>query len=273
MPCFLKYQGFKLPCTRFDRIMICYKSVWILGTVLTLSTFEYKREQIEQLERDLEKFSKKAVPFATRFYLNGIAFEARKQWQQQIDRKMIQRNKFTRNSIRVERVTGLNMRTMHSVVGSIAPYMDDQEFGGTKLPKSGEHVAIATGASANQEGQKPRTKLPIPSNRMRKIRLSGRSIKASNRRQRNAIAIRQAKASGNKFVYLETARNKGIFRITGARANSKLKMIHDLTRRSVAIKPLPTLAPAVTATRAVAPDMAINALQQQVERQKIFRQR
>lgn len=232
--------------------------------------FEYKQTEIEKYLRDLGVMKERAIPFAIRNTVNGMAFKARTIWQGNIDRKFIQRNKFTRNSIRVERATGLDVRTMEATTGSIAPYMATQEDGGTKTSQSGKHVNIPTSESSGEGEGKPRKRLPFPANRMKRIQLRSR-VKSTSRRQRNAIAIKQAVKAGNKFVYLELSRKNGIFKITGGKRKPRVRMMHDLSRRTVVIPQTKTLEPTVDETVRHGPTIAVQALRQQVQRQRLFR--
>lgn len=193
--------------------------------------FEIEMKNSKRLERDLIKMRSRALPYAVRNTLNSLAFDARKEAQAFITKEMVNRNKFTVNSIRVDRARGVNIESMKSVVGSIAPYMLVQEEGGSKDRKSGKTVAIPTGASAGQRNAVPRTRLPRGMNKMQRIALQrGNLSRAKNRKQRNAIAISMSKGG---FAYLDLGRRKGIFKISKA---GKPTMMHDLTRTSVEIK-------------------------------------
>lgn len=142
---------------------------------------------LKDLEFELGRLNKKAIPFATRAAINSIAFEIQKEARKTIDEKFVNRNKFTKQSVRVERSRTLNMRSQEALVGSIADYMATQEFGGTAKGRGNQ--PIATSVSAGQsESTRPRTRLPRRPNRMQSIQLKRRARGSQSRRQRNKAA-------------------------------------------------------------------------------------
>ena len=229
---------------------------------------DFDDKQLMRYQKTLEKTRAKAIPFAVRNTLNQTGFRMRGIWQGEIDNRMIQRNKFTRSSIRVERATGFNVNEMKSTVGSIAGYMDEQEFGDTKTAKGKHGVPLATPYSSGEgENAGVRRKLPRRMNQMAQITLRNKKIKAKNRAQRNAIAVRQAAKNKDKFVYIETARRKFIARvIRQGRKGAKVKMVHDLSKRTVNIPPNPTMQPARRQTLREMPNIYKKSLQFQLNR-------
>lgn len=228
-------------------------------------------KEIENLVADLERFNKKALPFATRNTVNTAAFKARALSQENIRNSMVTRNKFTERSIRVEQTRTLQVNRQEAVVGSTADYMEDQEFGATKRSDGRHGVRIPTSYSAGQEGSQPRTRLPRGPNRIQRIRLKNKRKAGKTRQQRNTAAIREAAQSGSKYVFLELARRKGIFKVIGGKRKPKIKMVHDLTDKSVTIPRNPWLAPAVAETTKLIPDIYRDSLQFQVDRLDLFR--
>lgn len=222
--------------------------------------FQISDKGIKKLERDLKLMKSKALPYATRSTLNSMAFFARKEAQANIKEKMTLRNTFTVNSVRVDQARGLNISTQEAVVGSIAPYMDDQEFGGVKRRRRGRSVSIPTAASAGQSGA--RTRLPRAAYKIGAIALrSGRVGRvAVNRKQRNAIAI--ATNLGG-FAYLDLGTRKGIFKIA---KNGRPTMLHDITRPSVRIPATKWLLPASTRAAAKRGEFYRSALDYQLAR-------
>lgn len=226
--------------------------------------------KIKDLITQLGLINDKAFPYAARYYLNTVAFTARKHWQDEIKKTFINRNRFTVRSIRVTQTRSLNVRSMESITGSIADYMDDQEYGGVKRSKGGSHVNIPTATAAGQaEGTRPRTRPVRKPNRLANIRLKNGQITARNRRQRNLIAVKQARETGQKFVYMETDNSKGIFKVT----RSRIKMVHDLSRKTVKIKREPTLYRSLQHTNKEIPSIAISALEQQIDRHTKFKRK
>ena len=228
-------------------------------------------KEIKEFEKDLKAFAHRAYPFATKNTLNKSAFHAQGLARNGIDAKMIQRNKFTKQSIQVDQARTLNVNRQSASVGSIADYMEDQEFGTTKRKQGKEGVSIATGYAAGNQGQQPRMRLPRKANKMENIKLRRQRKRGSNRKQQNIIAIRQAATSGRKYVFLDLGRTKGIFKVIGGKRRPKIKMVHDMSRDSVVIPSNPWLKPAVDATRLVMPEFYRDALVFQLKRQGLFR--
>lgn len=194
----------------------------------------------------LEIINHKAIPFAVRNTLNVAAFETQKEARAGIGKKMILRNKFTTRSILVNKVKGLRAGAMQSSVGSTQSYMVDQEFGGTRRKNGKRGVPLATGyASGEGDISSPRKRLPRLANTLRRIRLTRRSNKGKTRRQRNLITVRQAAKSSNRFIFLNTGRSKGIYRVLGGKRKPRIKMVFNLSHESVRIPRNPWLAPAV----------------------------
>lgn len=234
--------------------------------------FTVDSPDIKRLESELKVFAQRAFPFATKNTVNRAAFQGRREWQHEIKTKLTTRNQFTANSIRVEPSRSLIVRQQAAVLGSIAPYMDEQEFGGIKRATGKTGVPIATGYSAGQQGQQPRTRLPRRQNKLANIQLrkrkGGRKL---TRVQQNIIKVKAAAESGSKYVYLDLRRGEGIFRVLGSKKRPRIKMVHDLSRKSVRIPATPTLGPAVAATRRAIPILYKAALTEQLERRGLFR--
>lgn len=231
--------------------------------------FEIKDEAVKQLESDLKTFASRSLPFATKATLNKTAFEARKEWQSEIRNRMVNRNKFTQQSIRVEQARSLNIRSQESIVGSIAEYMDTQEFGGTSKGGS-TSKPIATSYSAGQgQGVRPRTRAPRKANTMSRIRLR-KTRGVSSRKARNVAAVKVAAETGNRYAYLDLGRRKGIFKVLGSKRKLRVKMVWDLTRRTVRVPRTPTLGPAVRNVAPRVPEFYQEAMEFQARRHKLF---
>jgi hypothetical protein len=239
--------------------------------------FTINSKDIKRLESELKTFAKRAFPFATKNTVNRAAFQAQRSWQHEIKDKLTTRNQFTAKSIRVEQTRTLNVRQQAAIVGSVAPYMDEQEFGGTKHSGGKHGVPITTSYHAGQEGARPRTRLPPRKRQLVGIQLrkskQGRGGKRLSRKQRNMVKIRQAAESGSKYVYLDLRRGEGIFKVIGGRKKPRIKMLYDLSRKSVLIPATPTLGPAVAATKRAIPLLYKAALTEQLRRRGIFKSR
>jgi len=230
-------------------------------------------DQIKQLESDLKTFAARAFPFSVKSVLNSAAFDSRKIAQDFIKGRFIERNTFTRRSVQVDQVKGLTVRRMASVVGSIADYMEDQEFGTVNVKKGKHGVPIPTSAAAGQKGAKVRTKLVKRPNRMASIKLRGVSARAKTRRQKNRILVQQAAQAGgrNRFIFLDLGRRAGIYKVTGGKRKPKLTKMWDLSKGAVVIPSTPWLLPSVNLARAALPRRYLKALQFQAKRAGLFR--
>jgi hypothetical protein len=236
--------------------------------------FSAGNEQILKFERDLERFKSKALPFATRKTINDAGFAQKSIIQADLGDKFILRNSFTRKSIRVDRARTLQINRQATITGSVASYMDGQEFGGLKR-KSGKHgVAIPTSYSAGQAmSAKPRTRRVSKGNKLTNVKIPSRRVRATSKRQSNIIKIKEAKKRGDKFVYLELmrgGRRRGLFRVLGSKRRPKIRMIYDLTNESVDIPKNPSFQPAFKEVKHMLPAFYADAMRFQLRRHKIL---
>ena len=223
---------------------------------------------VKQLGRDLERFTKRALPFGAMNACNKLAFDGRKVWQAGMRRSMTLRNRYTERSVQVVKAAPrTDISKIQATLGSTAPYMAAQEFGQQK--QIGHKHAIPTSAAAGQQGAKPRTKLIRRPNRMSQIELGARPHTGS-RKQRNAIAIRMAQKAGNKFVHLETDHGRGLFRISGKGPRAKITMMWDLSRPSLAVPKNPMLERTVTVMEGRAVAIFYDALLLQAKRNNLL---
>jgi len=226
--------------------------------------------KVKQLESDLKAFSKRALPFATKSTVNTLAFNTMKESKELIKNKMVLKNKFTERSIRVNPTKTLKVDKQEAIIGSIADYMEVQEFGGIKTKDGSKGVAIATGYSAGQENQK-RTRLPRKHNKIENIQLRRKSSKAKSRKQRNFIAIQDAAKSNRKYVYLDLGKTKGIFKVVGGKRKPRIKMVYSLSKQVVRIPKSPWLLPSTMKVSQTSNEVYAKALQFQIDRQKLFK--
>lgn len=180
------------------------------------------------------RLTSRQLAFAQRDTINALAFETRRNALDNVQASFTLRNKFTERSILVEKA---RYTTDSATVGSTQKYMLDQEFGGqTKDP------TIPTAYSAGQTNT--RTRMPRKANRMKNIRLPAGRTQAQSKRQRNLLAVKAAKANGDKFVYIDTGSRKFIARVVGTKRLPKIKMVQDMSRTSTPIPRTPWLNPA-----------------------------
>ena len=237
-------------------------------------------DKIKQFESDLKTFAARAYPFATKNTLNGAAFDARKRAVDNIRGQMITRNKFTEKSVRVEQTRTLNVSRQFAIVGSTADYMDEQEFGGTKQAKGKKGVPLATTvASGEGEGAQPRRRLPTMPNRLARIRFSKAGKKKfKSRRQEIFVKTLQAVQSGKRYLYLDTNNKQAIYRIKGrGRVNKRgritgiqMRMVYDLSHKTVRIPRNAWLGPAVKETERIMPTLYEQSLIFQLKRQGLM---
>lgn len=233
--------------------------------------FSINTNDVRKLEVDLKTFARKSIPFATRKTLNDSAFAARAIAQADVRESMVNRNRFTVQSIQVDQAKTLKIPRQEATVGSIARYMEDQEFGAIKSKKGKVGVQISTSYSAGQgQNRQPRTRLPRKANSMARINLSRSRKKTHSRKHRNLLAIKQASASGREFVFLELRKSKGIFRVIGGKSRPKIKMVHDMTRESVIIPKNPWLSPAFKEALRMQPAFYADALRFQARKHNQF---
>jgi len=228
-------------------------------------------KDIKKFERDLKQFANRAYPFATKSTVNTAAFTAQKMARRDVSIKMIERNKFTGQSIQVDQARTLDVKRQAATVGSIADYMEDQEFGATKRKSGAEGIAIPTTYSSGEAmGANIRRRLPRAANKLQRIQLRRKGKKGKTRKQRNLIAIRDAATSTRKYVFLDLGKRKGIFKVIGGRRKPKIRMVHDLTEQIVTIPRNPWLKPVVDTVALQIPGMYKKALAFQLKRNGLF---
>ena len=196
--------------------------------------------EVERLEKKLGKIRERALPFASKQTVNDLAFKTQQIAKAEIKDEMILRNKWTMKGIQVQKTKTLNVRQQAAIVGSVDDYMERQEFGGTVRGTGKEGKPIYTGAAANQEGQQPISKLPTRGNQIKNIALRRQAIKAKSRKQRNLVAVINAVQTGQRYVYMKTAKRKGIYKVKGGSKKTKrgwpkgarLKLIWDMTNKT-----------------------------------------
>lgn len=218
---------------------------------------------VRRLERTLSSIAKHGAKYAMNATLNNAAFDTRKTALAVIDRKFTLRNGWTKRSVRVNKS---NTRTLKASVGSTEDYLRKQELGGTERPSGGLGVAIPTTyASGEGENSRTRKRLPRKRNNVRHVKLSNASAgRGKSRKARNAIKVRQAARGRNKVIAMKTRRGPGIFRVVGGKRRPKVKMILDLSKKSIKLKKKPWLQPATTRHRKLVPVNYMKNLSKQI---------
>lgn len=219
--------------------------------------------QVRQLENKLRNLNRRGLPFAEIETVNRAAFETQKNARRELGGRMTLRNAWSERSILVRKA---NRQTMEAATGSTQPYMETQEIGGREDATGKHGVAIPTSvASGEGRGAKPRQKMVRRPNRVSNITLA-RNARTSNRKQRNAIAVKEAIRTGRRYIFLELQRRKGLFRVYGGKRKPRVEMIQDLSRKSVNIPRNPWLMPAAQKQAAALPRYYAAALKRQLAR-------
>jgi hypothetical protein len=216
-----------------------------------------------ELQKDLKICAKEAIPFACRDAINLAAFEARKDWQAEMGRKFTVRNRYVQRSIRVEPVaaSAREVKNMVAVVGSLFGPLQTQETGGEM---KGE------GSKAYSIPERKNPKRPLSRREWQtKIKLWPGRPRYGSTRQRNAINIAHAVRHGEKFIELTTRHGPMIAAIAG-RERVKLRIVWNLTRRSVHVPAHPTLGPAMDKVAQRMPDHMTQGITKQLKRRRVF---
>lgn len=210
----------------------------------------------------LKRMREKAVPYALKNTLNRAAFETRTIWQGEIKKTFVLRNTFTERSIRVEQAS---VNKLTSTVGSIAGYMATQEQGGTDSGRHGRKP-IPGPVAAGQAAGSSRTRLVRARFKLGAINVA-HPITRGDRHQRNAIAIATAKNAGKKLVLLERASGgKGIFVLGGGAKRPSARLLWNVAKASVHIRPEPTLQRSLAVVKPKLEGMLLAAIEQQMQR-------
>ena len=216
--------------------------------------------QVEDLEHTLGQLNARGVPFAQRNAINDMAFATMRESKETIRNEFINRNKWTANSVRVDPARSTSDS---SEVGSTEEYMLDQELGATKT----EHTQMATPAASGESNRAKVRRKPVRrANRMANINLGSRSRSGGSRAQQNMAALREAKASGRKFVYLDRGKTKGIYKVMGTKKKPKSRMVQNMSRKVAVVPKHPWLAPSSATVMATAPQLYHKRLEQQLDR-------
>jgi hypothetical protein len=107
-------------------------------------TMDVDTRQLEQYRRKLQQLGKDVMPRVVAETLNTVAGFAHVQTQRNLRSKFTLRNKYTERSIKFYQARERSKwEQINAITGSISPYMDMQDTGGTKRPKQGSKVPMA----------------------------------------------------------------------------------------------------------------------------------
>ena len=245
-------------------------------------TFDDK--DLKRFQRDLKRMAREALPFANRGALNDGVVMARQVAQKTIGKKLIIRNRWTQGSIGFAKAKQKAIRNQRAFVGSRQPYMEKTEFGGVKRAKGKHGVPIATReASGEGVGSDPRRKLPTRANLIKNLTLQRAKLNSNpkTRKQKNVILILTAARRGGKHVLLRGRKGLGVYRVkgrpvrrkhksdTGAKVKS-VRMVWDLSQKTVTVPPTPWLGPTVDVMRKRMPGIYRKNLKKQLIRRRLF---
>jgi len=230
-----------------------------------------KLRGLDKAIKQLDKFER-SIPYAMADAVNSAAFQAREDYQRRIGTSFTLRNAFTKRSVQVTKANP-KMGRIRSVMGSVAPYMAQQETGG-RVPKK----AIPGPVAAGQAPGAKRTKAVRLGSRLGRLR-AGKGRPGSPTKQRNAVAIAQALRSGTKVAVLERGQGKGeaLVRITGSRPKRrtrkgtlKLRLLYVVGRQGVVLRPTRMLEQTVRTIEPRIPRLMHEALVRQCRRNRLF---
>lgn len=228
--------------------------------------FHVDTKELHRLVLHLNTLKSSAVPYAVRAYTNAMAFEAQRAWKQEIPQKMVVRNKYTEQSIRVEKANSLS--NPQATVGSIAKYMNEQEEGATET-KKGQHgipLPAAPSGSRSPQGQKKK-----PKRHQFKV-ITIMPAVSGHRSRQIAAALEMAKKRGApQYAFLRMRNgNRGIFEINPGKKKLPIRKMWDLTQSSVKIPANPTMGPSMDIVRHLSDGIWREALLYQLRRHKIL---
>ena len=200
-------------------------------------------EKINKGFVDLNRASKLAVKNT----LNIIAAISRRNYQSNIRRSMILRNKFTENSIRYDKAEGDNIALMESRVGALkrADYLLLHEESGRRKPKRGSKLAIPQDYSRGGSHRRPVSK-SLYLRKLKSKKIKGKFKKRFRSRKargvaRAYVAYREKKIikySENLYLITSFTKNK-------TRIKYKKRHIYNVSERSAHIKQRKMLSPAI----------------------------
>lgn len=219
------------------------------------------QNELRQLEDDLRRLNARGLDFAARDTINDYAFQTQGTARETIRSEFVNRNTWTVRSVRVDRARSTRDS---SEVGSTEAYMADQEFGRVKT----DHTQMATPAASGESNRASVRLRPVrKANRMANIRLGQRTrVTGASKAQQNIAALKEAKASGRRYVYLDRGKTKGIYRVLGTKRKPKSRMVQDMSRRVAVVPRNPWLAPSSDKTMARAAETYHAQLLRQLDR-------
>lgn len=246
-------------------------AVLIYILIMADEMFRVNIRKIVKFEDTLMRVSNTAIPRATAETLNEAASVTMRLSKNRINRQFTLRNKWTEGSIKTIKTRERSIPRQKAVVGSLQDYMADQEYGSVKRKEGVEGVPIPTGYSSGEgKTPTPRKRLPRGAHKLRKIRLSTGRFSAKTKRQETLLRIRDAVKTGRRYVFLDTGRTKGIFKVVrGTKKKpekANIQMVYSLKHPVVRIPREPWLHPSVKLVEPHISDIYVKALRGEVRK-------
>ena len=234
--------------------------------------------QIDNLERDLKRFSKRAYPFATLETVNEAVKNAQVEIRAHLRNRMTLRNKWTAGSVQIRKARGLKVESQAAEVGSMQEYMKEQEEGFTRTAKGKHGVPVPLPYAAGQGDAKRRTRTVRAAHRLAAIQFGTHKALGVNRKQRNVRSVQEAVKSGKRYVFLQFKQKKGIYKVVGGSKKVKrgwpkgarLRLVWSLTNRSYNVKAHVWMEPEVDKIVDRMPELYRQALTNQLKRLKVL---
>lgn len=208
------------------------------------------------LTKILEEFPVRTFPALGRFIVNKLAFEARKQAVKRVKRQFITRNRFTTSNIQY--VSAPRTRKLKDVESSYGAtdrieYMKDQEEGTTIKPQSGQKLPVPTKLARRSSSIEKLKRARFKMNSLGNLRKTS-EMRGATKKQRTIALIQDMarKKQRNRLAILPFSRKPGIYKVLGSgkerkgmksRVKYRLRLIYDLSKRSLRLKPSPWMAP------------------------------
>ena len=210
----------------------------------------FDTRQIVFFERTIERISKRGIPRAIRDAINDAAFAVQKKSRGLLGSEFVERNKFTRRSIVVNKSRSLVLGRQRSEVGSLQSYMERLEFGFVHNRTMLNASPVPTASAAGQDEEKKRTRTVRLQNRkknLKGLKKSNKFASGLSREKRQAAIFRAASANKfGKFFVLPVNDGNVVLKVTGKRRKGgivKARMMYALPNKQLITPPHPWLAP------------------------------
>ena len=202
---------------------------------ITLETDMFKKDA-----RKAHMTHEKALPEATRYTLNELAFQTMKRSKNDLKKHFTIRNAWTKKSVGANKVGSTkDIDRMESEAGSTLEYMREQEDGINKAASGKHGEPIPTNVASGEGWTAKRKKKILRKNYLNRLQVAKGLYNRARRKGKGdkqilSTMVAMAKKEKKKVVFWRTMRGKqGMFLIDGDR----LPMIYDLTQQRVVSKP------------------------------------